>query len=73
MKFFIMNEETINKLKLIQDNIKNLNYNVTKPNIICVSKTFSIQQIETLINFGHYILVRTKFKKQLKNGVKLKR
>ena len=48
-----MSDETINKLKLIQHNIENLNHNVAKPNIICVSKTFSIQKLKPLIDFGH--------------------
>tara|TARA_B100001250_G_scaffold407924_1_gene429488 strand:- start:2225 stop:2887 length:663 start_codon:yes stop_codon:yes gene_type:complete len=48
-----MSDETINKLKLIQHNIESLNYNVVKPNIICVSKTFSIQKLKPLIDFGH--------------------
>ena len=48
-----MSNETINKLKLIQHNIESLNYNVVKPNIICVSKTFSIQKLKPLIDFGH--------------------
>ena len=48
-----MSDETINKLKLIQNNIENLNYNVAKPNIICVSKTFPMQKLKPLIDFGH--------------------
>ncbi len=48
-----MSDETINKLKLIQQNIENLNHNVAKPNIICVSKTFAIQKLKPLIDFGH--------------------
>ena len=48
-----MNDEAINKLKLIQDNIKNLNYNANKANIICVSKTFSLEKLKPLIDSGH--------------------
>ncbi len=48
-----MNNETINKLKAIQDNIKNLNHNLSEPNIICVSKTFPIHRLNPLIDFGH--------------------
>ena len=48
-----MNNEAINKLKVIQDNIESLNYNIIKPNIICVSKTFPIQKLKPLIDFGH--------------------
>ena len=48
-----MNDEVINKLKLIQHNIENSNYNTYKPNIICVSKTFTIDKLKPLINYGH--------------------
>jgi len=48
-----MSDESINKLKLIQDNIKNLNYNAGKANIICVSKTFPLEKIKPLIDSGH--------------------
>ena len=47
-----MINETINKLKIIQDNLKNLT-NSSNPNIICVSKTFPLSKLEPLINFGH--------------------
>ena len=39
---------------MIQHNIENLNYNVSKPNIICISKTFSMQKLKPLIDFGHH-------------------
>ena len=48
-----MINETINKLKIIQENLKNLS-NTSKPNIICVSKTFPLSKLEPLINSGHY-------------------
>tara|TARA_Y100000590_G_scaffold432610_1_gene548822 strand:- start:1883 stop:2551 length:669 start_codon:yes stop_codon:yes gene_type:complete len=49
-----MNNETINKLNLIQDNIKKYNPNNSKiPKIICISKTFSIDKLQPLINYGH--------------------
>ena len=32
-------------------------------NIIAVSKTFTLDHIKPLIEHGHYILVKTKFKK----------
>ena len=47
-----MINETINKLKIIQENLKNLSYS-SKPHIICVSKTFPLSKLEPLINFGH--------------------
>ena len=50
-----MNDETINKLSLIQENIKKSNPNNSKiPKIICVSKTFSIDKLNPLIKHGHY-------------------
>ena len=48
-----MNNEVINKLKVIQENIKNLNNNSIQRSIICVSKTFSIDKLMPLIDFGH--------------------
>jgi|TARA_B100002051_G_C16711665_1_gene626978 pyridoxal phosphate enzyme (YggS family) len=49
-----MSSETINKLNSIQDNIdKLLNPSQKKPKIICVSKTFSIDRLLPLINYGH--------------------
>ena len=48
-----MNNEVINKLKVIQENIKNLNDNSIQRSIICVSKTFSIDKLMPLIDFGH--------------------
>ena len=47
-----MINETINKLKIIQENLKNLS-NSSKPHIICVSKTFPLSKLQPLINFGH--------------------
>ena len=50
-----MNDETINKLSLIQENIKKSNLNNSKtPKIICVSKTFSIDKLNPLIKHGHH-------------------
>ena len=47
-----MSDETINKLKIIQDSLNNFN-NINKPNIICVSKTFPISKLDGLIKAGH--------------------
>ena len=47
-----MSDETTNKLKIIQESLENFN-NINKPNIICVSKTFSISKLEPLIKAGH--------------------
>ena len=49
-----MSDKTINKLILIQENIKKLNIkNETLPQIICVSKTFGLSKISPLIDYGH--------------------
>ena len=47
-----MSDETINKLKIIQESLDNFN-NINKPNIICVSKTFPISKLDGLIKAGH--------------------
>ncbi len=47
-----MTNETINKLKIIQENLRN-NTKSIEPNIICVSKTFPLSKLEPLINYGH--------------------
>ncbi len=38
---------------MIQQNIDNLNHNTSKPNIICVSKTFSMDKLKPLLDYGH--------------------
>jgi len=48
-----MNEQSVNKLKLISDSIKNFT-SESKPNIIVVSKTFPFSALEALIKSGHY-------------------
>jgi len=49
-----MIDKSINKLILIQDNIKKLSAeNLIKPEVICVSKTFSIEKLKPLIDHGH--------------------
>ena len=49
-----MSDKTINKLILIQENIKKLNIkNETPPQIICISKTFGLSKISPLIDYGH--------------------
>ena len=47
-----MIDETINKLKIIQENLRDYSKS-NEPNIICVSKTFPLSKLEPLINFGH--------------------
>ena len=49
-----MRDKTINKLILIQENIKKLNIkSEILPQIICISKTFGLSQISPLIDYGH--------------------
>ena len=49
-----MSDKTINKLILIQENIKKLNIkNEILPQIICISKTFGLSKISPLIDYGH--------------------
>ena len=48
-----MSDQSINKLKVIKDSIKNFT-SESKPNIICVSKTFPLIALEALIKSGHY-------------------
>ena len=47
-----MFDQSINNLKLINNSIENFP-NISKPNIICVSKTFPISRLEPLIRHGH--------------------
>lgn len=47
-----MNDQSINNLKVIKNSIENFS-NVSKPTIICVSKTFPLIKLEPLINSGH--------------------
>ena len=49
-----MTDKSINNLISIQDNIKNLNNKKTiHPEIICVSKTFSLDSLRPLLDHGH--------------------
>ena len=67
-----MSDETINKLKLIQHNIENLNHNIAKPNIICVSKTFSMPKLKPLIDFGHCHFGENKVQEAVEKWSKIK-
>ena len=50
-----MTDKSINKLTSIQENIKKLRTNnLSKPEIICVSKTFSLDRLKPLIDHGHF-------------------
>ena len=49
-----MSNKSINKLTLIQQNIKKIKRDIlNKPEIICVSKTFSLEYLKPLIDHGH--------------------
>ena len=64
-----MIDETINKLKIIQENLKNIS-NTNEPDIICVSKTFPLSKLEPLIKFGHCHFGENKVQEAEKNGLK---
>ena len=67
-----MQNESINKLKTIQHNINNLSYEGSKPNIICVSKTFSIGKLMPLIDYGHRHFGENKVQEALQKWSELK-
>jgi len=46
-------QNIINIQNLIKSKISNLNQNITIPKIVAVSKTFELDQILPLINYGH--------------------
>ena len=49
-----MSDKSINKLNVIQGHIESLSLpNSIKPEVVCVSKTFSIEHIKPLIDHGH--------------------
>ena len=61
--------ERFNKIKL---NIsKTENADTTK--IVAVSKTFSLSHVMPLIDHGHIILVKIRFKRQIQNGQLIKK
>ncbi len=69
-----MTDESINKLTLIQDNIKKLGTNnLNKPEIICVSKTFSIDRLKPLINHGHFHFGENKVQEAEEKWSKIKK
>ena len=65
--------KSINKLTLIQDNIKKIGINnFIKPEIICVSKTFSIDVLRPLIDRGHIHFGENKVQEAEKKWTKIK-
>ena len=64
-----MSDETINKLILIQENIKKLNIkNVNPAQVICVSKTFALSKLSPLIDYGHRHFGENKVQEAEQNG-----
>lgn len=57
---------------MIQHNIENLN-SVVKPNIICVSKTFSIDKLKPLIDFGHCHFGENKVQESVEKWTEIKK
>ena len=57
---------------MIQHNIENSNYNTYKPNIICVSKTFSIEKLKPLIDYGHCHFGENKVQEAIEKWTTLK-
>tara|TARA_B100001029_G_C15007611_1_gene422109 strand:- start:12 stop:680 length:669 start_codon:yes stop_codon:yes gene_type:complete len=69
-----MSNEAINKLNLIQDNIrKNLPSNSAIPKIICVSKTFPSEKLEPLIKNGHYHFGENKVQEAEEKWISIKK
>ena len=63
----------VNLEKNIQSKINNLNYNDYNPKIIAVSKTFKIDHINPLIEYGHIHFGENKVQEALEkwNGIKV--
>jgi hypothetical protein len=69
-----MNDKSINKLTLIQDDIETLaSSNPIKPEIVCISKTFSINQIKPLIDHGHIHFGENKLQEAEKKWTEIKK
>ena len=66
-----MNNQSVNKLKVINDSIENFT-SESKPNIICVSKTFPLRALEALIKSGHYHYGENKVQEALDKWGKIK-
>ena len=58
--------------KEIKEKIKQLNFNDYKPNIVAVSKTFDINHISHLINYGHLHFGENKVQETLEKWTKVK-
>ena len=68
-----MENEIINKLNLIQANIdRNVVPGSKKPKIICISKTFTIEKLQPLINYGHLHFGENKVQEAISKWTDLK-
>tara|TARA_B100001250_G_scaffold246006_1_gene211512 strand:- start:127 stop:795 length:669 start_codon:yes stop_codon:yes gene_type:complete len=71
-----MNHESVNKLTIIKSEINkkilNLNFDNYFPNIIAVSKTFSLEKIEPLIEHGHVHFGENKVQESLNKWKNIK-
>ena len=65
-------ENLINLEKNIQSKINNLNYKDYNPNIIAVSKTFKIDHINPLIDYGHIHFGENKVQEALEKWTEVK-
>tara|TARA_B100000029_G_scaffold254717_1_gene251524 strand:+ start:1575 stop:2246 length:672 start_codon:yes stop_codon:yes gene_type:complete len=66
-------DKSINKLTSIQENIKKISTNnLIKTEIVCVSKTFSIDVLWPLINHGHFHFGENKVQEAEKKWRKIK-
>ena len=69
-----MDNKVINKLTLIQENIKRLSIdNFLIPKVICVSKTFHIDKLKPLIDHGHYDFGENKVQEAILKWSKIKK
>ncbi len=69
-----MTDKTINKLTAIQDDIKIFeSTNFVKPEIICVSKTFSIDYLKPLIDYGQIHFGENKVQEAENKWMKIKK
>ena len=69
-----MNDKSINKLTSIQDDIESLtSSNPIKPEIVCISKTFSFNQIKPLIDYGHIHFGENKVQEADKKWTEIKK
>ena len=64
--------DSVNNLISIQDTLKNKIKNLKNPTIIAVSKTFPIENIFPLINYGHEHYGENKVQEAIEKWVTIK-